>query len=158
MQGLLQLIEAERRSDTVNRLLLQHLLRMLTALGIYEDAFQVRAARHPVPLKSCANTGDQPIVQMVELALSPVLKATRSWLLILPAEGVTCILLLHSVSVDDCSDVKLCNKQHCVRDNPPTPCGSHRACFCSERQSSMPRRARGSCRRRMLRSTSSTAR
>ena len=41
MQGLLQLIEAERRSDTVNRLLLQHLLRMLTALGIYEDAFQV---------------------------------------------------------------------------------------------------------------------
>ena len=42
MAGLLQLIEAERRSDTVNRLLLQHLLRMLTALGIYEDAFQVR--------------------------------------------------------------------------------------------------------------------
>ena len=41
VQGLLQLIEAERRSDTVNRLLLQHLLRMLTALGIYEDAFQV---------------------------------------------------------------------------------------------------------------------
>ena len=45
MQGLLQLIEAERRSDTVNRLLLQHLLRMLTALGIYEDAFQARGQR-----------------------------------------------------------------------------------------------------------------
>ena len=42
VQGLLQLIEAERRSDTVNRLLLQHLLRMLTALGIYENAFQAR--------------------------------------------------------------------------------------------------------------------
>ena len=49
MQGLLQLIEAERRSDTVNRLLLQHLLRMLTALGIYEDAFQVRESGHTVP-------------------------------------------------------------------------------------------------------------
>ena len=45
VQGLLQLIEAERRSDTVNRLLLQHLLRMLTALGIYEDAFQARTRR-----------------------------------------------------------------------------------------------------------------
>ncbi len=49
MQGLLQLIEAERRSDTVNRLLLQHLLRMLTALGIYEDAFQVRWSGYAEP-------------------------------------------------------------------------------------------------------------
>ena len=41
MQGLLGLIEAERRGDSVNRLLLSHLLRMLTALGIYADTFQV---------------------------------------------------------------------------------------------------------------------
>ena len=40
-QGLLQLIRAERNGDTVNRLLLAHLLRMLTALGIYQSAFQV---------------------------------------------------------------------------------------------------------------------
>ena len=40
-QGLLQLIRAERNGDTVNRLLLAHLLRMLTALGIYQTAFQV---------------------------------------------------------------------------------------------------------------------
>jgi hypothetical protein len=39
-QGLLQLIRAERNGDTVNRLLLAHLLRMLTALGIYQTAFQ----------------------------------------------------------------------------------------------------------------------
>lgn len=40
VQGLLQLIESERRGDAVNRVLLSHLLRMLTALGIYEEAFQ----------------------------------------------------------------------------------------------------------------------
>lgn len=38
--GLLQLIEAERNGDNVNRLLLSHLLRMHTALGIYESNFQ----------------------------------------------------------------------------------------------------------------------
>lgn len=40
VQGLLSLIESERRGDGVNRLLLSHLLRMLTNLGIYEDIFQ----------------------------------------------------------------------------------------------------------------------
>lgn len=43
--GLLQLIRAERNGDTVNRLLLAHLLRMLSALGIYQTAFQVRCSR-----------------------------------------------------------------------------------------------------------------
>lgn len=38
--GMLRLIEAERGGETVNRQLLNHLLRMLTGLGIYEDAFQ----------------------------------------------------------------------------------------------------------------------
>lgn len=41
MAGLLQLIQAERNGDTVNRLLLAHLLRMLSALGIYQTSFQV---------------------------------------------------------------------------------------------------------------------
>ncbi len=40
MQGLLHLIECERRGDVVNRVLLSHVLRMLTSLGIYEEAFQ----------------------------------------------------------------------------------------------------------------------
>ena len=40
VQGLLSLIESERRGDGVNRLLLSHLLRMLTNLGIYEEVFQ----------------------------------------------------------------------------------------------------------------------
>lgn len=39
--GLLQLIRAERNGDTVNRLLLAHLLQMLSALGIYQTSFQV---------------------------------------------------------------------------------------------------------------------
>ena len=38
--GLLQQIEAERRGDTVDRVLLGHVLRSLTALGIYQTAFQ----------------------------------------------------------------------------------------------------------------------
>ncbi|BDA50712.1 Cullin-4 [Coccomyxa sp. Obi] len=38
--GLLQLIEAERNGDTVDRVLIAHLLRCFTSLGIYETAFQ----------------------------------------------------------------------------------------------------------------------
>ena len=38
--GLLQQIDAERRGDTVDRVLLGHVLRSLTALGIYQTAFQ----------------------------------------------------------------------------------------------------------------------
>ena len=52
MQGLLQLVEAERRSDTVNRLLLQHLLRMLTALGIYEGRLSGAYGAAPILYKN----------------------------------------------------------------------------------------------------------
>lgn len=38
--GLLQLIEAERNGDTVDRVLIAHLLRCFTSLGIYTTAFQ----------------------------------------------------------------------------------------------------------------------
>ncbi len=38
--GLLQLIGAERNGDTVDRVLIAHLLRCFTSLGIYETAFQ----------------------------------------------------------------------------------------------------------------------
>ena len=38
--GLLQQIEAERRGDTVDRVLLGHVLRSLTSLGFYQTAFQ----------------------------------------------------------------------------------------------------------------------
>jgi cullin-4 len=38
--GLLQQIDAERRGDTVDRVLLGHVLRSLTNLGIYQTAFQ----------------------------------------------------------------------------------------------------------------------
>lgn len=38
--GLLQLIESERNGDTVDRVLIAHLLRCFTSLGIYETAFQ----------------------------------------------------------------------------------------------------------------------
>eukprot|EP00698_Gefionella_okellyi_P004130 TRINITY_DN13866_c0_g1_i1.p1 TRINITY_DN13866_c0_g1~~TRINITY_DN13866_c0_g1_i1.p1 ORF type:complete len:812 (+),score=199.83 TRINITY_DN13866_c0_g1_i1:196-2436(+) len=40
IRGMLQLIERERRGETVNRALLGSLQRMLTALGIYADMFQ----------------------------------------------------------------------------------------------------------------------
>eukprot|EP00191_Tetraselmis_sp_GSL018_P019609 CAMPEP_0177587888 /NCGR_PEP_ID=MMETSP0419_2-20121207/5910_1 /TAXON_ID=582737 /ORGANISM="Tetraselmis sp., Strain GSL018" /LENGTH=773 /DNA_ID=CAMNT_0019078005 /DNA_START=166 /DNA_END=2484 /DNA_ORIENTATION=+ len=38
--GLLQLIEAERKGETVNRGLLKHLLRMFSSLGIYTECFE----------------------------------------------------------------------------------------------------------------------
>ena len=38
--GLLQQIEAERRGDTVDRVLLGHVLRSLTSLGFYQTVFQ----------------------------------------------------------------------------------------------------------------------
>ena len=40
MVGLLQLIEAERRGDAVDRALIAQLLRCFSALGIYAEAFQ----------------------------------------------------------------------------------------------------------------------
>jgi len=38
--GLLQQIDSERRDDTVDRVLLGHVLRSMTSLGIYQTAFQ----------------------------------------------------------------------------------------------------------------------
>ena len=40
MVGLLQLVEAERRGDAVDRALVAQLLRCFSALGIYAEAFQ----------------------------------------------------------------------------------------------------------------------
>lgn len=40
MAGLLQQIDSERRDDTVDRVLLGHVLRSMTSLGIYQTAFQ----------------------------------------------------------------------------------------------------------------------
>ena len=40
MVGLLQLIEAERSGETVDRVLMAHLLRCFTSLGIYGSIFQ----------------------------------------------------------------------------------------------------------------------
>ncbi|KAK9823559.1 hypothetical protein WJX72_003747 [[Myrmecia] bisecta] len=40
VQGLLQLIKAERQGETVDRTLLKHLLRMFTSLNIYADGFE----------------------------------------------------------------------------------------------------------------------
>ncbi len=39
MEGLLELVGRERCGEAVNRPLLQRLLRMLSALGIYGEAF-----------------------------------------------------------------------------------------------------------------------
>ena len=40
ISGVNQLIEAERQGEGVDRQLLAHLLRMTSALGLYEDSFQ----------------------------------------------------------------------------------------------------------------------
>eukprot|EP00873_Tetraselmis_striata_P009147 jgi/Tetstr1/429411/TSEL_019321.t1 len=40
VQGLLRLIELERKGETVNRVMLKHLLRMFNSLGIYAECFQ----------------------------------------------------------------------------------------------------------------------
>ena len=40
IRGLLALIERERKGETVNRSLLSNLLRMFSALGIYQESFQ----------------------------------------------------------------------------------------------------------------------
>jgi len=40
VQGLLRLIELERKGETVNRVMLKHLLRMFNSLGIYVECFQ----------------------------------------------------------------------------------------------------------------------
>lgn len=40
MVGLLQLIEAERSGEAIDRVLMAHLLRCFTSLGIYTTAFQ----------------------------------------------------------------------------------------------------------------------
>ena len=40
MAGILRLIEAERQGNTVDRMLISELLRMLTSLGLYESSFQ----------------------------------------------------------------------------------------------------------------------
>lgn len=38
--GILRLIEVERQGSTIDRTLCSELLRMLTALGLYESSFQ----------------------------------------------------------------------------------------------------------------------
>lgn len=40
IRGVNQLIEAERQGEAVDRQLLAHLLRMTSALGLYDDSFQ----------------------------------------------------------------------------------------------------------------------
>lgn len=45
-RGLLQQIQTERRGDAINRQLLTNLLRMLSSLGIYSTAFEVRRGWH----------------------------------------------------------------------------------------------------------------
>lgn len=42
VEGLLMLIEKERQGDTVDRTLLKSLLRMLSDLQIYQDAFETK--------------------------------------------------------------------------------------------------------------------
>ncbi len=41
VEGLLSLIEAERSGETVNHSLIKNILRMMSALGVYDEAFQV---------------------------------------------------------------------------------------------------------------------
>lgn len=43
VEGLLMLIEKERQGDTVDRTLLKSLLRMLSDLQIYQDAFEAKS-------------------------------------------------------------------------------------------------------------------
>jgi cullin 4 len=42
VEGLLMLIEKERQGDTVDRTLLKSLLRMLSDLQIYQEAFEAK--------------------------------------------------------------------------------------------------------------------
>lgn len=42
VEGLLMLIEKERQGDTVDRTLLKSLLRMLSDLQIYQEAFETK--------------------------------------------------------------------------------------------------------------------
>lgn len=42
VDGLLLLIDRERQGDTVDRSLLKSLLRMLSDLGIYQEAFETK--------------------------------------------------------------------------------------------------------------------
>lgn len=52
VEGLLMLIEKERQGDTVDRTLLKSLLRMLSDLQIYQDAFETKYANQFYTLKS----------------------------------------------------------------------------------------------------------
>lgn len=48
VEGLLMLIEKERQGDTVDRTLLKSLLRMLSDLQIYQEAFETKYVINPV--------------------------------------------------------------------------------------------------------------
>ena len=78
--GLLQLIQAERNGDTVNRQLLAHLLRMLSSLGTYQTAFQVPllyiAARCSWKTQLSFSPAGRPWLQMRRCHL-PVAPGTR---------------------------------------------------------------------------------
>ena len=63
--GVNQLIEAERLGEAVDRQLLAHLLRMTSALGIYDDSFQTGFLDRTLLFY---RTESQRMIQEVEVA------------------------------------------------------------------------------------------
>lgn len=53
VEGLLMLIEKERQGDTVDRTLLKSLLRMLSDLQIYQEAFETKYVINPSENSVC---------------------------------------------------------------------------------------------------------
>ncbi len=63
VEGLLELIERERCGEAINRPLVKGLLRMLSSLGIYSDAFHepfMKASFHPNARGRCCGLAGGP--------------------------------------------------------------------------------------------------
>lgn len=61
------LIEKERQGDTVDRTLLKSLLRMLSDLQIYQEAFETKYVMNPVRIPSV-----YPSIKCIRINISPL--------------------------------------------------------------------------------------
>ena len=108
--GLLQQIEAERRGDTVDRVLLGHVLRSLTSLGFYQTAFQTPFlqqttefyATEGLQLMATSDVPDYLKHAEVRPLSASLLHVWSAWLLSM-APGMVCLAVPINSGVQICT-------------------------------------------------------
>jgi hypothetical protein len=75
--GLLQLIEAERSGETVDRVLIAHLLRCFTSLGIYTTTFQAPFLQQTTEFYAAEGLQYMATTEVAEYLLHCEVKTTK---------------------------------------------------------------------------------